>query len=364
MSTSRWLLVAAIASGNAGCKSVECGEGTIERDGACVPADDTVNAASCGEFTQLVGGVCVPMFPPTVCDPATTAADLDESTRVTTCIGTGGGGCSAPLACPQPVAGKQTVCGRLYDFGNGAELAAPGATGARCTSVTADGPCSIGIRAYDAFAFGTNPACAQSGTCVLTTGEIYVDDCGRYRVPDITQPAQPFIALGFDDAMNALAGPAGTTNTTGIGTQARADVVVRDLEAFVAPKALTDQWVATGGPAIDGGLYAMIFRGAKTGFAAQGGITVTKAGSPQPAQDHYFVPAQATRTDIDPLATATGANGTALFTGAAVGDGPVYSGTGLPAECRYTSHAGATIPFVLFVQVARPIDAPTQTCPL
>ena len=58
------------------CKSVECGPGTFEENGICVPADNTVSAAACGPFTELVGGQCVPTFPPTVCDPQSTQEEL------------------------------------------------------------------------------------------------------------------------------------------------------------------------------------------------------------------------------------------------------------------------------------------------
>jgi len=74
------LLVLTIAVAAAGCKSVECGDGTIERDGKCQPADETVGNAVCGPFTQLEGDKCVPMFPPTICDPGTTMSDPDPTT--------------------------------------------------------------------------------------------------------------------------------------------------------------------------------------------------------------------------------------------------------------------------------------------
>ena len=41
-----------------GCKSVDCGEGTTERDGTCVPSSETIGTAKCGPFTELHGDVC------------------------------------------------------------------------------------------------------------------------------------------------------------------------------------------------------------------------------------------------------------------------------------------------------------------
>jgi hypothetical protein len=342
----------------AGCKEVECGDGTIERDGACVRADQAFSAAKCGPFTTLVGDVCVPMFDPTVCDEATTLPDVDPATGVTTCIGTGTSGCGAPIACPIPAAGKQTICGQLYDFENDQPFAAGGATGARCQAGATAGPCSLGIRAYDAISFGMNPSTATP----LAVGDTYIDDCGRYRLTDITLPPGPFIGLGIDDAMM---GPAGTTNAVGVATPKVADTATRNFEAFIATKATTDQWAASGGPPMSGGIYAMVFRAGKTGTTNRTGVTMTLRGSPVPANDFYFTAAETTRTTVEAAATVTGANGTALVTGASVADEVNYSGTGgLPPECQYSTHAGVALPFILFVQVLRPINATGMTCPL
>lgn len=341
----------------AGCKSVECGDGTIERGGACVPADDTVSEAKCGPFTELAGGVCVPMFPPTVCDDGTTLPDVDPATGVTTCIGTGTGGCSAPIACPTPVAGKQTICGQLFDFETNQPFAASGAMGTRCTGAATSGPCALAVRAFDAISFGMNPSTAVP----LVVDETYVDDCGRYRLADITVPGGPFIGLGIDDANMAMAGPAGVTNTVGAATAKAAGEATRSFEAFVAPKTTTDAWAASGGPPMSGGIFAMVFRAGKTGAANQAGVT--RAG-PTVGSNYYFTAAQATRTTVDPAAIVTGANGTALVTGASLAQGFTFTGTGLPPECQYSSHAGIALPFILFIQVARPINAPGMTCPL
>src|SRR5262245_1206171 len=104
---TRIALLALLTALAASCRHVDRGQGTTERDGLCVAAGVTVGNAQCGPFTELRGTQCVPTFPPTVCDPGTTAEDVDNM-GVTTCIGTGAGGCSARLACPAPTDGKQT----------------------------------------------------------------------------------------------------------------------------------------------------------------------------------------------------------------------------------------------------------------
>src|SRR5688500_4259344 len=173
------------------CKQVECAEGTIERDGQCEPANSQSDDAKCGPFAELVGDQCVPQFPPAECEPWTTAPVVDPETGVTTGIGTGGGGCSAAFSCPAGTSGtRQTICGQIYDFetnaGTPTKVQGPSPSGTRCDPMapTADGPCSLGLVAYDAIAFGTNPSAAQP----LTVGSVYIDDCGRYRLTDIEVP--------------------------------------------------------------------------------------------------------------------------------------------------------------------------------
>jgi hypothetical protein len=351
----------------AGCDAIICGEGTREKDGRCVAADNSASDATCGPGTMPVGGLCVPKFKERVCDPSTTEEDTDTMTGVITCRGTGGGGCGAPLACPTPMAGsgKQTICGQIYNFETHMPFASMGATGAACNPMmpTANGPCSLGIRAYDAIAFGTNPQTAMP----LATDPVYIDDCGRYRVPNITVPSGPFIGLGLDDAAMAAAGPTGTTNTVGVATPKLVDMATNGLETFIAAKTTTDMWEASGGPAMSGGVYAMVFRAERApSMMNKSGVAVRFMGNPIPLRDHYFMAAQVTRQTIDATAMVTGANGTALITGASVAESVAYSGDGtvLPAECRWSSHAGASLPNILFVQILRPINQVGMTCPL
>jgi hypothetical protein len=109
----------------------------------------------------------------------------------------------------------------------------------------------------------------------------------------------------------------------------------------------------------------MVFRARRTGTALNAGVTATAMGAALPmARDHYFAGCSSLRTSIDAAANVTGGNGTALVTGANLGNGPYSGAGGLPAECIYTSHAGIAIPNILFVQVVRPTNAPGMTCPL
>jgi hypothetical protein len=351
-----------------GCKSTECGTGTIDRSGTCEPADDTTSTAKCGPFTILQGDSCVPMFPPTQCDPGSTTTDVDMSTGVATCIGTGtSAGCSGAFACPTPAAGKQTICGQLYNFADNTKFAAAGATGAKCTTATTSGPCALQVAAFDAVTYAHDQTTAPQ-----PTGAIYIDDCGRYRIPDITPPGGPFLALGWDDAGQPF-GPTGVTVTTGVAVPTGANTTVKDFEAWIVDQATVGMWQSTGGPMLANGIYAAIFRthgcdstGACTGdgFANQMGVTITKGTNPQPANDYYFQ-AETGRLHIDGAASVTSIDGTGLYAGASVDDGPAYSGTGGISDttnCTWEPHAAASIPGLVFMQVYRPINKPTKTC--
>lgn len=341
-----------------GCKNVDCGAGTIEQGGACVPANETVTPAQCGPFTMLVGDVCTPMFDPTTCDPTTTVADRDPTTGVTTCIGNGGGGgCGSPFACPAPSTNKQTICGQIYDLESGMPFQTANPVGAQCGAGATSGPCAVEIKAFDAVAYSEDPI----NTSPQAVGSVYIDDCGRYRMTDITPPGGPFLALGFDDAAVAMHGPTGVTNAVGIATVSAGNTATKDFEGFIVSKATTDLWTASGGPTIAAGIDVDLFRAHKTGFAPQAGVTATRgAGTVSAANDFYFHTTDINRDMLDPAANATGANGTALIANAPLGG---YSGQGgVDATCDWESHSGATVAGVVFVQIFRPIDASGMTC--
>jgi hypothetical protein len=358
------LLLAFVAS----CKNVDCGDGTTERDGVCVAAGVTTGNATCGPFTQLQGTQCAPVLPPTVCDPGSTKEEVDNM-GVTTCIGTGAGGCSARLACPAPTDGKQTVCGQIYDFETNEPFADAAATGEECKDGVLTGPCALGIRAYDAVAFAQSNGAAPP----LATDPVYIDDCGRYIVPAITQPgASPFIALGFDDKVGTP-GPGGVTNAVGIATGAAPNTATRDLDGFIVRAATAGAWAGTGGPSLAAGIFAPVYRPSRAGREVASGVTFTFGPMTSPpayptmtnmGRDYYFASGATTRMSLDPAANATGANGTALVSGATLAELYSGGGGGLPASCLWDVHAGAAVSGVVFIQIFRPMNFPGMTCTL
>jgi hypothetical protein len=353
-------MIALTMLGAAGCKSLDCADGTIERNGACQPADLSASNSQCGTGTHLEADKCIPDLPPTLCDPSTTVESTDDA-GVTTCVGTGGGGCGATFACPNAGANKQTICGQIYDFEDMSPFQADNAVGAVCAPGATTGPCALTIKAFDAIAF------AMGSTTELPHGTIYMDDCGRYRVPDIGAPGGPYVALGLDDTAAADAGPGGITNAAGVATPYTVNTSLNGFEAFIVRPATTASWQASGGPGIATGYYINVFRAHTTGFAPQAGVKAMKGSMVIGAANaFYFVDNEVTHDTVDVNQHSTGANGTVLITGAGVGDGVVYTGdtTVLPPECRWGLDPGATLPGVAFIQIKRPVNASGMTCGL
>jgi hypothetical protein len=303
------------------------------------------------------------MFPPTECDPVTTTPSIDPETGVVTCIGTGGGGCTAPFACPTPaMANRLTICGQLFDIETNAKFADAMATGAPCTTPTASGPCALQIAAYDALEFGADPMNAMP----RPVGSVYLDDCGRYRVVDIdTNGTGPFIGLGFDDAGGPIGNPAGVTVTVGVAAP-KVNPVVSDFEAWIVKGSTTALWAMNGGPPLSGGIYLATYRAHKLGpgvdrHAPQAGVQFAKMGAPLTANDHYFQAALTTHTLTDPAASVTGMNGTVLVTNRSVAESVAFDGIGgLGAGCRWEPHAAASLPGIVFAQVYRKTDLVAQ----
>ena len=164
------------------------------------------------------------------------------------------------------------------------------------------------------------------------------------------------------------------TNAAGLAVSTAPDMALKDVEAFIVTSATTTKWAVSGGgtPTIANGIYVMIFRQKRApSRLTQAGVTVLKnyptSPMPIPGTDYYFNATDVSRERVDNGAAvaATGANGTALVTPTTLAESG-YSGTPtvLPTECVWSGHASQTIPGVVFVQVARPINKPGMTCNL
>lgn len=347
--TWSWLapaLLAALPTSQLACSQVVCGEGTVEREGACHPADEQPGSATCGLGTVLgPGGTCVPSDP-TQCDPETTEEQYDPDTGITTCVGTTTDPCTPELQCPTPSSNKLVLCGRLYDTETDAPIRAVNATGTPCNPAapTADGPCSLKLQFYDALLFQQNP----TSTPPQPTASIVVDDCGRYVGRDIDATSFSFIGAAVDDA----SGVADTHLLTGVATADAQAMPARGFRVYATRRTTDATWTAPanlgGGDTFASlGVLVMIFRHAGVPVP---GVTIQRAGNTVPANDFYFTDTGLTRSMLDRTPTSTGPNGTGLFIR---GDAPVnFTGVGgEPAGCRWPTALAATIPGVVFVQL-------------
>jgi hypothetical protein len=271
------------------------------------------------------------------------------------------------LSCPAGSTGtKQTICGQLYDLKDGARFQADTSCAPCASTPTGTGPCSLKITAYDALSFAMNPA----GAPALAAAETFLDTCGRYRMRDVDVADTGSTFLVIDDASSS--GATGNTVPVAIAVASAGATATMNVEAWIVASTTTGAWEASGGPALSGGIYFPIFRAHadKPGvdrFANQAGVTVTKYASPIGSSDYYFGAAALVRTTIDAVATSTGANGSGIVTGASLLDGTVYSGNGGLADavnCRWETKAGASMPAIVFVQVFRPTNQVSKTCPL
>jgi hypothetical protein len=354
--------IAALAATQAGCQQTDCGTGTIDQNGSCVPADNTLGSASCGAGTHLgTDGKCDPDFPPTQCDPDTTVPETDPMTGVTTCKGTGGGGCGAPINCGTPVAGKMSICGQLLNVEDNTPIQATGADGSPCdpANPTTDGPCSMGIQAYDAIAFATDPTTATP----LPTDEVLINNCGQFRIKNITPNGAQYIGIGLDDNPKA----ADMHRLTGGALPTASGKALTGFPAYAVKNTIDTQWSTqaglSGSTFAQRGFYMALFL---HGAAPVAGVKITISGGTDPTNDYYFSDtAPASRMTVDPAAAMTGANGAGLMIGHN-GNLTTYSGMGgEPTNCKWPSDLGDQITNVAFIQprVAVQSNAPTMPCP-
>lgn len=349
----------AIAGGlsNVSCSRIECGTGTVEREGVCEPVDVQPGSANCAPGTVL-GPMGCEVETPTQCDPISTEERFDEDTGITTCVGLGGTGCSAVLPCNNDGT-NVTLCGQIYDTETDMPIVAPGATATRCNPAapTAEGPCSLDLKFYDALDFAQNPDTAQP---LVPAGGVYVDDCGRYKGENITSPTFGFIGVAVGDAV----GREGRHRRTGVATAnglARPDA---DFRAYVTRVSTDMLWSTQAGLSgmtfAQRGVLAIVFRHNDNPVA---GVQVQRDNNNIPNDDFYFADDPGPgRAMLSTTRTNTGPNGTVLVVNSPT---PIaHDGAGgEPAGCQWPSNLAASIAGVTFVQIKdaeMPGGAPCQ----
>ena len=351
----------AIAAGSLGCNAVDCGVGTIESNGSCLPADNMPDEAQCGDGTKLgPGGTCIPELE-VVCDPDTTEEQVDPGTGVITCVGIGTPtDCATDLPCAAPMAGRSTICGRLFDSQTDQPIEAAGATGALCDpdNPTADGPCSFKLSYVDALQFAMTP----TSTPELMSDSTIVDDCGRFKATNIALSSFGFTGIAIDDA----AGTGDRVKLTGVALDDDTAKPARRFAGYVTRNETDLAWTTTSGIAGESfatrGVLAAVFRHGPMSVA---GVAMRRGGNPIADDDFYFTDASnSTRNTVSPAGgqAVTGMNGTAL-----VIDAPApteHGGAGAePAGCRWPASLAASIRGVVFMQIKQAETSGGAECP-
>jgi hypothetical protein len=207
--------------------------------------------------------------------------------------------CSQPLSC-SGVAGA-CVSGQITDAASASPLRARFNIGLGCGGGAIGGPCDLSIAAYDPIAFAANPGAATP----LAVGETTLDGCGRYRFANVSLTAGVNrVAVVTRDA------PAGTTYVPAEAFHALAGTQhVDGLTAIAARIDDVTAWAPTGQNFVSSGVLLLTF---STSGTLTAGVSVSGTGTA-----FYFSDVDAQRYFTDPVATATGANGSALFVGSA-----------------------------------------------
>jgi len=367
MSTTTKLLTAiAIAPACtllAGCKPLDCGPGTTEVNGECVPAEGQIpENIYCGPGTSYDGTTqsCLPDTKPTICDPDTTVEVVDIN-GVTICEGTGGGGCTG--GCPQPDSGKITVCGRLTDAETGEFISVEGATGTNCADIPVEdreGPCLMKVQFYDALAFAQAP----SATAPLDNDAIVVNDCGWFKGDNIKTPALGFLAVGADDT-DDVAAEDDQWVLTGVVFPVNPGDRRPDQVTYVVSNTTDDKWTESAGYPFGASTFSqkgVFFPIYKLAGEPVEGVQITResAGVVE-ADDYYFSDTDPDiRSTVDVAQNATGPNGAGLMVNSPL----IYHAAigGLPAGCTWKSDLAKSIPNVVFANERPAIDSEGEDC--
>jgi hypothetical protein len=365
MPNKTMLLALSVAAGlmAGSCKQgVECGTGTIEKDGVCTAEGAILPGGHCGSGTVYdpANDICVPgAFVNGACDGglcgvcgANTVVEYDDA-GVPNCIGTGGGGsCDTLPNCPNPAAGKFQVCGKIYNIADSQPIA---------EADTAD----IEVRIYDALGFANStPSTRPAPLTVLSIEQGGLDNCGRYTTKDengIVPPFTGFIAAAVEDLGATPGSDPGLYTLTGVALPAAGGGKAPNVNTFYT-KTDTDMLWATGAGTGDAqlstdGVYVPIFihdgvpdleKIEPYGGALIPGVKITENGAPDADKDFYFSDTIATNHLMVGDMDATEATGTGLYINGSL---TMYSGVGAePTGCTWPSTLAATVQGVVFVQ--------------
>ncbi len=334
----------AVVVGSAGCRQVECGEGTVEDNGVC-RLGMPVEPAECGQgfFWEPMSGQCLSTaFQDAgfaICGENTVVVYNDAG--IPFCVGTGGADCNSAPPCPSPSGSRVSVCGRIYDIED--------------TTAADDDPASGGIAdvveilLYEPINFALSPP----GTATPLAYEVTVDKCGYYAVNDVSDPGTGFLAFAIDDPEG---GAADDFVLTGVAFPIPSPGPYR-INAWITRRSTMNLWNTSAGGGIDfeaEGIFVPIFidpRPAQPLDPFDGvpfpGLKIERVSTVVMADDYYFSDTeQLIRRTIDPAQDATGANGTGFMINSGL---ETHGAADEPAGCNVIEALAASIPNVVFV---------------
>ncbi len=260
--------------------------------------------------------------------------------------------CSVPLACLAPDAGKVSLCGWIHDIETDAMIAAASPLRQACAATTADGPCSLRVRFFDALDFAMYP----TGAVPSAPQSLTVDDCGRFVAHNLPRAAFGFISIVVDNG-------AGTADRYVPTAVPYANAVASPVRAYATRRTTDAAWTTSaslGGPSfVERGVLVMayVFHG-----VPHAGVQARRNGANIPGDDFYFGDSMSTRNTVDPARTNTGPNGSVLVINSA---NPIaHDGVGnSPAGCQWPSRLGASPPGVVSVQRFEAETTAGELCP-
>jgi len=304
------------------------------------------------------------------------------------------------LACPQPIANTNTICGRLINAETGEFLKVDGGcNGTLCSDIPAEdrtGPCLLEVSFFDALGFAQNP----TGTTPLPADEIVINDCGWYRGVNVPTPALGFAGVMLDDALGSLDDwvPSFSGSMDGGGGcggwlksdrdddnerptyEQRVEAVpgdrIQGIDLLAIPTALVEAW--TVGAASPFGDQTFAEKGAllvrfHRGGAPVAGVAITRdPAGVVPSDDFYFADSDPnTLTTVVPsdpdcepgpgCQPVTGANGAVLMVNCPLVDHGGEGGT-LPDECLWESGLAKNTPGTIWTWDRMAVDWNGDEC--
>lgn len=329
------------------------GRGPEKADAAPDSASESADAAALDSAAPAADGAAVDASP---MDAAYADADNDSGADPDAASTD----CDAPIQCPAPSAAHVTLCGQIGDIGGGDPIRDAVPSGSTCNpgAPTADGPCALTVRFYDALDFAADPI----GATPLTADEVVVDDCGRYRGVNVVRPSTGFVAVVLDDA-----GAADVRVPTVTAFIAASGAALSGASVRATRRTTDEAWTTSSGLGpttfAQQGVYLAVFL---HGAAPVAGVQITRNGSVATADDFYFADADSgdSHTSIDVAKNSTGPNGSALIVGS--GTPAAHGGSGgEPSGCEWPSASAAAIPGVVWYGEHRSqvIGDPSTPCP-